>query len=54
MNDHAQTIQSAVNDGMGLKTAACWIGNLWSVRTYEWTSGEEWTPNYAWRRGMVL
>jgi hypothetical protein len=29
--------------GMGLKTAACWIGNKWSVRTAEWSSGEEWT-----------
>jgi len=29
--------------GMGLKTAACWIGNLWTIRTCEWASGEEWT-----------
>lgn len=29
--------------GMGLKTAACWIGNKWSVTTCEWDSGEEWT-----------
>lgn len=29
--------------GMGLKTAACWIGKNWSVTTCEWDSGEEWT-----------
>lgn len=29
--------------GMGLKTAACWIGKNWSVTTCEWGSGEEWT-----------
>lgn len=29
--------------GMGMKTAACWIGNRWSVTTCEWDSGEEWT-----------
>lgn len=29
--------------GMGLKTAACWIGNKWSVTTCEWDSGDEWT-----------
>lgn len=29
--------------GMGMKTAACWIGPHWSVRTCEWDSGEEWT-----------
>ena len=29
--------------GMGLKTAACWIGNRWTVTTCEWDSGEEWT-----------
>ncbi len=29
--------------GMGLKTAACWIGDSWSVKTCEWGSGEEWT-----------
>lgn len=28
--------------GMGLKTAACWIGNTWTVTTCEWGSGEEW------------
>lgn len=29
--------------GMGMKTAACWIGATWSVTTCEWGSGEEWT-----------
>lgn len=29
--------------GMGMKTAACWIGGRWSVATCEWDSGEEWT-----------
>ena len=29
--------------GMGMKTAACWIGKKWSVTTCEWGSGEEWT-----------
>lgn len=29
--------------GMGLKTAACWIGNHWRVETAEWSSGEQWT-----------
>lgn len=29
--------------GMGMKTAACWIGAKWSVTTCEWGSGEEWT-----------
>jgi hypothetical protein len=29
--------------GMGMKTAACWIGRNWSVTTCEWDSGEEWT-----------
>jgi hypothetical protein len=29
--------------GMGMKTAACWIGGLWTVTTCEWGSGEEWT-----------
>lgn len=29
--------------GMGMKTAACWIGTEWSVTTCEWGSGEEWT-----------
>jgi hypothetical protein len=29
--------------GMGMKTAACWIGGTWTVTTCEWSSGEEWT-----------
>jgi hypothetical protein len=29
--------------GMGMKTAACWIGASWTVTTCEWGSGEEWT-----------
>jgi len=29
--------------GMGLKTAACWIGGNWSVTSCEWGSGDEWT-----------
>jgi len=29
--------------GMGMKTAACWIGAKWTVSTCEWGSGEEWT-----------
>jgi hypothetical protein len=29
--------------GMGMKTAACWIGNRWKVVTSEWASDEEWT-----------
>jgi hypothetical protein len=29
--------------GMGMKTAACWIGRKWTVTTCEWGSGEEWT-----------
>ncbi|MDZ4389694.1 MAG: ATP-binding protein [Gemmatimonadales bacterium] len=29
--------------GMGMKTAACWIGSKWTVTTCEWDSGEEWT-----------
>lgn len=29
--------------GMGMKTAACWIGAKWKVITTEWGSGEEWT-----------
>jgi len=29
--------------GMGMKTAACWIGAKWLVTTCEWGSGEEWT-----------
>ena len=31
--------------GMGMKTAACWIGGRWSVVTCEWDSGEEWTAD---------
>lgn len=29
--------------GMGLKTAACWMGARWKVVTCEFASGEEWT-----------
>lgn len=29
--------------GMGMKTAACWIGRKWTVTTCLWGSGEEWT-----------
>ena len=29
--------------GMGMKTAACWIGRKWTVVTCEWGSGEELT-----------
>ncbi len=29
--------------GMGMKTAACWIGRTWKVVTCEWSSREEWT-----------
>lgn len=29
--------------GMGMKTAACWIGKKWSISTCEWGSGIEWT-----------
>lgn len=29
--------------GMGMKTAACWIGKRWRVVTTEWTSDTEWT-----------
>ena len=28
--------------GMGMKTAACWIGNKWRIETAELTGGEEW------------
>lgn len=31
--------------GMGMKTAACWIGERWRVVTTEWTSGTEWTAD---------
>ena len=33
--------------GMGMKTAACWMGHNWSVTTCEWGSGEEWTANVS-------
>lgn len=29
--------------GMGMKTAACWIGNSWRIETCEWASGVEWS-----------
>jgi hypothetical protein len=29
--------------GMGMKTAACWLGKKWSISTCEWGSGIEWT-----------
>lgn len=29
--------------GMGMKTAACWIGRRWKIVTTEWASGEEYT-----------
>jgi len=32
--------------GMGLKTAACWIGARWQVVTCEWDSGKEWTADF--------
>lgn len=31
--------------GMGMKTAACWLGRSWTVTTCEWGSGEEWTAH---------
>ena len=31
--------------GMGMKTAACWIGKHWQVVTCEWGSGVEWTAD---------
>lgn len=31
--------------GMGLKTAACWMGDRWKVVTCEFGSGEEWTAS---------
>lgn len=31
--------------GMGMKTAACWIGKRWKVITSEWGSAEEWTAD---------
>lgn len=29
--------------GMGMKTAACWLGKKWRIVTCEWSSGVEWT-----------
>lgn len=29
--------------GMGMKTAACWLGTTWRIETCEWGSGLEWT-----------
>ena len=29
--------------GMGMKTAACWIGTHWTITTCEWGEGKEWT-----------
>lgn len=29
--------------GMGMKTAACWIGKVWQIDTCEWASGLRWT-----------
>lgn len=31
--------------GMGMKTAACWIGKHWQIVTCQWGSGEEWTAD---------
>ena len=31
--------------GMGMKTAACWMGKRWRIVTCEWGSGEEWTAD---------
>ena len=31
--------------GLGMKTAACWIGRKWRVVTCEWSSAEEWTAD---------
>jgi hypothetical protein len=31
--------------GMGMKTAACWIGRTWQIVTCEWDSGIEWTAH---------
>ena len=31
--------------GMGMKTAACWVGECWKVVTCEWGSGIEWTAD---------
>lgn len=32
--------------GMGMKTAACWLGKHWKVITCEWGSGIEWTADF--------
>lgn len=29
--------------GMGMKTAACWIGAVWTISTVEWSSGIRWS-----------
>jgi hypothetical protein len=29
--------------GMGMKTAACWIGRVWRIETCEWGSGLRWS-----------
>lgn len=31
--------------GMGMKTAACWIGRHWKIVTTEWSSGKEYTAD---------
>lgn len=31
--------------GMGMKTAACWLGTKWRIETCEWGSGIEWTAD---------
>lgn len=31
--------------GLGMKTAACWIGKKWQVITCEFASGQEWTAS---------
>jgi hypothetical protein len=31
--------------GLGMKTAACWIGKKWQVVTCEFASGQEWTAS---------
>lgn len=31
--------------GLGMKTAACWIGRKWQVVTCEFASGQEWTAS---------
>jgi hypothetical protein len=44
--------------GMGMKTAACWIGRRWRVTTCEWDSGEECTaevdvPGIAFKQAKI-